>query len=76
MANLWGLIPNNETNLQIIDAVREDMHRIISERSGGKVIGESYYPNNYYFAKKPLRTRDDFQGLKTRSHSTVLGRPD
>ena len=73
MANLWGLIPNNETNLQIIDAVREDMHRIISERSGGKVIGESYYPNNYYFAKKPLRTRDDFQGLKTRSHSTVLG---
>ena len=73
MANLWGLIPNNETNLQIIDAVREDMHRIISEKSGGKVIGESYYPNNYYFAKKPLRTRDDFRGLKTRSHSTVLG---
>jgi len=50
------------------DAVAADM----LDRFGAMVIGESYYPNNYYFSSKPLRTVDDFTGLKTRSHSTVL----
>jgi len=71
-ANLWGLIPDNEINLQIIDAVREPVAKDMLEKFGAVVIGESYYPNNYYYAGRPLRTVADFDGMKTRSHSTVL----
>ena len=33
---------------------------------------ENYYESNYYFSSRSLNTLDDFEGLKTRSHSTVL----
>ena len=71
-ANLWGLIPDNEVNLEVIDAVHDAVSADMLARFGAVVIGESYYPNNYYFSGKPLRTVADFAGLKTRSHSTVL----
>ena len=71
-ANLWGLIPDNDVNLEVIDAVHDAVATDMLDRFGAMVIGESYYPNNYYFSSKPLRTVDDFAGLKTRSHSTVL----
>lgn len=71
-ANLWGLIPDNEINLQIIDAVHDPVAKDMLEQFNAVVIGESYYPNNYYYAGRPLRTVDDFSGMKTRSHSTVL----
>ena len=71
-ANLWGLIPNNEVNLKIIDAVAGPVKADLLEKFGAVVIGESYYPNNYYYTGRPLRTVADFKGMKTRSHSTVL----
>ena len=71
-ANLWGLIPDNEVNLKIIDAVHDPVVKDMLDKFGAVVIGESYYPNNYYYAKRPLRTVEDFEGMKTRSHSTVL----
>ena len=37
------------------------------------MLGYQLYPNNFYFANKPPRTREDFKGMRTRSHSTVLG---
>jgi TRAP-type C4-dicarboxylate transport system substrate-binding protein len=72
MDNLWGMYSDYETQLKVTDAIREDIDRIISERSGGVVLGYQFYPSNYYFAKKPLYTAEDIKGLKTRSHSTVL----
>ena len=72
MANLWGLYPDSETNFAVIDATREDVHRIIEQQSNGIVIMENYYESNYYFSSKELRTLTDFEDLKTRSHSTVL----
>ena len=72
VANLWGLYPDSETNFAVIDATREDVHRIIEEQSHGIVIMENYYESNYYFSSRPLNTLADFEGLKTRSHSTVL----
>lgn len=71
-ANLWGLIPDNEINLEVIDVVPDAVSADMLDRFGAVVIGESYYPNNYYFSSKPLRTVEDFSGLKTRSHSTAL----
>ena len=72
MANLWGLYPDSETNFAVIDATRDDVHRIIEQQSNGIVIMENYYESNYFFSSKELRTLADFGGLKTRSHSTVL----
>ena len=72
VANLWGLYPDSETNFAVIDATRDDVHRIIEEQSNGIVIMENYYESNYYFSSKALNTLEDFEGLKTRSHSTVL----
>ena len=72
MANLWGLYPDPETNFAVIDATREDVHGIIEEQSNGIVVMENYYESNYYFSSRPLNSLADFEGLKTRSHSTVL----
>ncbi|MCY4560593.1 MAG: TRAP transporter substrate-binding protein DctP [Chloroflexi bacterium] len=72
VANLWGLYPDSETNFAVIDVTRDDVHRIIEEQSHGIVIMENYYESNYYFSSRPLNTLEDFKGLKTRSHSTVL----
>ena len=38
----------------------------------GIVVMENYYESNYYFSSRPLNSLSDFEGLKTRSHSTVL----
>ena len=73
VANLWGLVPDNATNFRTIEAVREPLHALLEERSNGVVLGESYYGDNFFYAKRPLRTRADFEGMKTRSHSTILG---
>ena len=49
VANLRGLYPDSATNFAVIDATREDVHRIIEEQSNGIVIMENYYESNYYF---------------------------
>ncbi len=72
MANLWGLYPDPATNFAVIDVTRDDIHGIIEEQSNGIVIMENYYESNYYFSSRPLNSLSDFEGLKTRSHSTVL----
>ena len=73
VANLWGVIPDIATNWKTIEAVQGPIHAIIEERSNGIVLAESYYGNNYYYTSKPIRSPSDLEGLKVRSHSTVLG---
>ena len=73
VANLWGVIPDTATNWKTIEAVQGPIHKIIEERSNGIVLAESYYGNNYYYTSKPIRTPADLEGMKVRSHSTVLG---
>ena len=73
VANLWGVIGDLETNWKTIEAVYTPIHDIIEERSNGIVLAESYYGNNYYYTSKPIRTPADLEGMKVRSHSTVLG---
>jgi TRAP-type C4-dicarboxylate transport system substrate-binding protein len=70
--NLWGLIPDNEINLKIIDAVSASIRADLLEKFGAVVIGESYYPNNYIYATRPVRAVSDFAGMKIRSHSITL----
>jgi TRAP-type C4-dicarboxylate transport system substrate-binding protein len=70
--NLWGLIPDNEVNLKVIDAVSVSIRADLLENFGVVVIGESYYPNNYIYATRPVRAVSDFAGMKIRSHSITL----
>ena len=73
VANLWGVIDNNDTNWKTIEAVQGPIHKIIEERSNGIVLAESYYGNNYYYTNEKISSPADLEGLKIRSHSTVLG---
>lgn len=73
IANLWGLIPDTDTNWKTIEAVSDPIHAIIEDQSNGIVLAESYYGNNYYYIGERIETKADLQGLKIRSHSTVLG---
>ena len=74
ISNLWGMYPDYDTHIQIIQATRDDLFRIVGDQAGGaKVLGYQLHRNNFYFANNPLYTRADFAGMKTRSHSTVLG---
>ena len=73
VANLWGVIDNNDTNWKTIEAVQGPIHKIIEDRSNGIVLAESYYGNNYYYTNEKISSPADLEGLKIRSHSTVLG---
>ena len=52
--NLWGLTPDTETNFLTIEAVREDIQKLVEENTNGVVLGESYYGDNFFYAKRPL----------------------
>ena len=71
MLDLWGLYDDYGTQAQVTEAIRNDIEGIIAERSGGMVLAIQFYPSNYFFAKNPLRTAADMQGLRTRSHSRI-----
>ena len=72
MNNLWGMYDDIDTQLPAIAAVRDDIARVIDEHNG-IIISYGFYPNNYIFSKKPLDSLADFKGMKTRTHSVVLG---
>ena len=73
IAELYGLFPDTPTQNEIFAAVRDDEVRIIRDRFGGEVIFYDYYPDQFFYSKRPLNTLSDFEGLKTRAHSVPLG---
>ena len=72
IAELYGLFPDTETQNKIFAAVRDDEVRIIRDRFGGEVIFYDYYPDQFFYSKRPLDSLSDFAGLKTRAHSVPL----
>lgn len=72
MNNLWGMYDNIDTQLLAIAAVRDDIAKVIADHNG-VIVSYGFYPNNYIFSKKPLDSLADFKGMKTRTHSVVLG---
>jgi TRAP-type C4-dicarboxylate transport system substrate-binding protein len=67
MDNLWGSYGDYETQLRVTEAIREDVERSIEEKTGGVVLAYLFYPSNYYFSNRPLRTAADMGGLRTRT---------
>ena len=73
ITNIWGLADSPEQYLDMVEAVKEDLYRIVTRESGGQVVFRNFYPSQYFYSKRPLNTLEDFQGMKTRVHSPVLG---
>ena len=71
MSNLWGLFATQQDQLDVIDAIQPKMAEVTLE-NGGVQIAYMMTAHNYIFAKPQVDGLDDLQGLKVRSHSTVL----
>ena len=72
-ANLWGAYENIDQWFEASEALQEDIKALVRrETGGGEIVGFNYYSSNYFFTKDPLNSLDDFEGVKTRSHSNVL----
>ena len=70
--NLWGLYPDLETQIAAVDKSRYAVRSIIERATNGVVITEHYTDSNYIFSSRPLRSLDDFKGLRTRSYGPPL----
>ena len=70
--NLWGLYPDLETQFAAVDKSRDAVRAVIERATNGVVITEHYTNSNYIFSSRPLRSLDDFKGLRTRSYRPPL----
>ena len=73
IVHLWGLFDSTQKYFQAVDEISDEMSDFVKEKTGGgEVIAFGYYPSNYFFSELPFDESADFQGNRTRSHSTVL----
>ena len=72
VAELYGLFESSDVQNEIFLAIRDEEIRLIREQFNGEVIFYDYYPDQFFFSKRPLNSLEDFKGLKTRAHSTPL----
>lgn len=73
--SLWGIYPDWETMYYSLTDMHPQLEAMVaSETGGGIVVNHNWYSGNdqFFFSKTPLRTLDDFEGLKTRSHAAAL----
>ena len=70
--NLWGLYPDLATQFAAVYKSRDAVRSIIERATNGIVITEHYTDSNYIFSSRPLRSLDDFKGLRTRSYRLPL----
>lgn len=73
--SLWGIYPDWETMYYSLTGMHSDLEQMVSdETDGGIVVNHNWYSGNdqFFFSKTPLRTLEDFEGLKTRSHAAAL----
>ena len=73
--SLWGIYPDWETMYYSLTDMHAQLEEMVArETGGGIVVNHNWYSGNdqFFFSKKPLRSLEDFDGLKTRSHAAAL----
>jgi TRAP-type C4-dicarboxylate transport system substrate-binding protein len=72
--SLWGIYPDLQTMFSSLTSMHPELEKMVLDETGGVVLNHNWFAGNdqFFFSKKPLRTLDDFDGLKTRSHSAAL----
>jgi TRAP-type C4-dicarboxylate transport system substrate-binding protein len=68
-----GIFPDPETAKKAIKAWKPQEAKILEERANAVLLAMAVYPDQGIFSKRPVRTLEDFKGLKTRVHSVALG---
>ncbi len=71
---LWGLWPNHQTHFEVLANLFPEIERVIRDETGAQVLMHLWIAGDdqFFFSKKKLEKPEDFQGTKTRSHSTEL----
>ena len=57
--------------VEVIDATRDEIAAELGKQNA-VVLSHGYYPYNYVYTSKDVQTVADLEGVKIRSHSTVL----
>ena len=57
LTEMCGLFQDTDTQLKVLDVIREELHRRVEERSNGVVILENYYPASLIFSQKTFKRR-------------------
>ncbi len=71
---LWGLWPNHQTHYEVLTNIFDDIENVIRDETGAQVLFRNWIAGDdqFFFSNHKLENPEDFQGLKTRSHSTEL----
>ena len=69
---LPGIFPDPETAKKAILAWKDTEAKLLKQRANAELLAMAAYPDQAIFSKKPIRTLEDFRGLKTRVHSVAL----
>jgi TRAP-type C4-dicarboxylate transport system substrate-binding protein len=67
-----GIFPDPETAKKAILAWKPTEAKVLAQGANAVLLAMAAYPDQAIFSKKPIRTLEDFQGLKTRVHSVAL----
>jgi TRAP-type C4-dicarboxylate transport system substrate-binding protein len=67
-----GIFPDPDTAKKAILAWKPHEAKILEERANAVLLAMAVYPDQAIFSKRPVRTLEDFKGLKTRVHSVAL----
>ena len=71
---IWGLWPDHETHYRVLTNIAPDLDQVIKEELDAQVLMRNWIAGDdqFFFSNQRLETPEDFQGLKTRSHSSEL----
>ena len=73
---LEGLYPDRETMFNALSALVPDLKQLHEDATGGDaiviLINWSPGDDRYFFSQKPLRTVEDFKGMKVRAFGTTI----
>ena len=73
--SLWGTLSDWETSYSTLTDLAPDIDRIMLDATGGShVLNRNWFAGSdqWFFGNRAIETLEDFQGLKTRSHSASL----
>ena len=71
---IWGLWPDHETHYRVLTNIAPDLDQVIKDELEAQVLMRNWIAGDdqFFFSNQRLETPEDFQGLKTRSHSSEL----
>ena len=72
--SLWGLWTDHQTHYVAQTSIFPELEQMITEEMNAQVLMYNWFAGNdqFIFSKTRLNTPDDFDGMKTRSHSAAL----